>query len=297
MGDLPRIITTQQASEFGITIDGIQHRVRRCWWLRLHRGVYFTRGREPTAHDRLLAALVSAGPHAALSGAAALAQWPLHEVPVPQRPLVLVPAWSSATPSSSVHVRRTAVPFSAHWRNGLRVVHISRALADHCVTVRRRDSVLGLTSEAVRLQLCTVDDLAAAYRVGPRRGSAHLRTVLEDLSAGAWSVPEGHIARALRAAAVPPFEQNVPIHTAAGELLGIADVWWADLRAALEVQGAKDHSSPAAWTQTVRRASRFEEHGVSVMHVPAIDVLRDLDGVVRRVRGWLVQLELRQTAR
>jgi hypothetical protein len=49
-------------------------------------------------------------------------------------------------------------------------------------------------------------------------------------------------------------------------------VWWVDLRAALE------------------------EHGVSVMHVPAIDVLRDLDGVVSRVRGWLTQLGLRRTA-
>jgi very-short-patch-repair endonuclease len=296
MEDLPRIVTAQQAYALGLTPDAIKHRVGRGWWLRLHHGVYFTRGVSPTAHDRLAGALESAGPGAALSGAAALMQWALRDVAMPARPLVLVPASSAATPSARVLVRRTAVPYVAHWRNDLRVVRISRALVDHCVTVRRRDSVLALVSEVIRLRLCTVDDLVAAYRTGPRRGSAHLRRALEDVSAGAWSVPEGHLGRALRAAAVPAFQQNVPIRSTAGELVGIVDVWWPDLRAALEVQGAKDHSSPVAWTETVRRASRLEEIGVSVMHVPAIDVLRDLDGVVRRVRSWLEHLDRRRAA-
>lgn len=223
-------------------------------------------------------------------------QWPLRDIEMPVRPLVLVPASSAATASTLVHVRRTAVHYDAHWRNSLRVVQIHRAVVDHCVTVRRRDSVLALTSEVIRLQLCSIDDLISAYRAGPRRGSAHLRNALEDVAAGAWSVPEGHLGRALRAADVPPFEQNVAIRNPAGEHLGTADVWWEDLRAALEVQGARDHSSPMAWTQTVRRASRLEEIGVAVMHVPAIDILHDLDGVVRRVRGWLQQLERRRAA-
>ncbi|MCW2604177.1 MAG: Transcriptional regulator, AbiEi antitoxin, partial [Pseudonocardiales bacterium] len=66
MNGIPRIVTTQQAHEAGVTLNAIRHRVRRGWWLRLHHGVYFTRGLEPTAHDRLAGALASAGPGAAL---------------------------------------------------------------------------------------------------------------------------------------------------------------------------------------------------------------------------------------
>lgn len=148
MEPLPRVIATQHAMLRGFTIDAIRHRVRRGWWLRLHHGVYFTRGQGPSTHDRLTGALLAAGPEGALSGAAALEQWRLRDVTTPGRPLVLIPHALAVAPRAAVHIRRTAVPFTAQSLNGLRVVEISRAVVDHCVTIRRLDTVRALTARS-----------------------------------------------------------------------------------------------------------------------------------------------------
>ncbi|MCW2602780.1 MAG: hypothetical protein JWN61_915 [Pseudonocardiales bacterium] len=112
---------------------------------------------------------------------------------------------------------------------------------------------------------------------------------------GAWSVPEGLLGDALRSAGAPPFEQNVVFRDRRGQRLVIVDAWWASLRAALEVDGAEHHSSGADWADTLRRTGRLEESGIAVLHVPAIDVLRDAASVAQHVVRWLAALEHRTT--
>lgn len=287
---LPRVIDRATARAAGLTDVAIGHRRTSHRWVQLHRGVYFTRGSEPSASDRLAGALLAAGPGAALSGAGALAQWRVRGIAVPDRPLVLVPMSSGVRAMANLRVRRTAIPFRSMIVNDLSVVAIARAVADYCIDLPRLDDVRSVTSDVIRRQLCTADQLAAALNAGPRRGSAHLRTAVEDARFGAWSVPEARIGRAMRAARLPAFEQNVDIRDDRGSLLGTVDVWWPGLRAALEVLGAEHHSSPNDWAQTLRRAATLADHGIAIMQVPAIDVLQRTDEVVGRIRAWLAGL-------
>lgn len=292
--ELTRVVDRATARAAGLSDSAIRHRIARRRWVQLHRGVYFTRGAEPREPDQLAGALLAAGPGAALSGAAALAQWRVRDIVSAGPPLILVPMSNGTRATATLRVRRTDVPYRAMTVNDLQVVSIARAVADYCVGVRVLTTAQAVTSEVVRRRLCTADQLAEALNAGPRRGSAHLRIAVQDVQFGAWSVPEGHLGRAMRVARLPAFEQNVPLQDSHGSLLGIVDVWWKDLRAAVEVLGAADHSSAPAWAETVRRAARIEAHGIAVMQVPAVDVLRRIDEVVERIRRWLAALPTRR---
>ncbi|MCU1688115.1 MAG: hypothetical protein JWN20_43 [Jatrophihabitantaceae bacterium] len=294
MPDQPRVTAHASALAAGLTESYIRHHLARGLWKRLHRGVYFTVGREPTESDRMLGAVLFAGNGAALSGAAVLRCWDIRGVSEPVRPLVLVPASSGAAATAAILVRRTEVPFTVKAIRGIAAVEVARAVADHCVQVRRLDTVQSIVSEVVRRNLCSADSLVGAAQAGPRRGSANLRIAVEDATFGAWSVPEAIIGRALRAARVLPFTQNTRVYSERGRLLAKVDVWWASIRAALEIHGAEHHSSPKDWAETVRRTTRLEQNGIAVLQIPAVDVLRNLDDVARQAAEWLGRQALRR---
>jgi hypothetical protein len=290
MPPFSRVMTRRAAIAAGLSDEAIAHRLARGSWTRLHAGVYFTVGPEPAYRDRLAGAVLAGGAGAALSGAAVLHLWRLRDIAPPRRPLVLIRPMAGSVSTDIVQFRRTAVPFDPQVVDGVATAGIARSLVDHCLTVTSLATVQALVSEAVRTNLCGVEALTAAYRSAPQRGSANLRMALEDVRLGAWSLPEARIGRALRAARVPPFEQNAAVRDAQGHLLGVIDVWWEQLRAALEIHGAEHHGSAFDWAATVRRSALLSEHGIAVMQVPAADVLRDLPSVVARVERWLERL-------
>jgi hypothetical protein len=256
--------------------------------------VYFTRGVELRYADELAGAVLAGGADAALSGAAALVLWDIKDVQAPRRPLILVPLANAAAPTERLLVRRTPIAVRSAMRDGVRVAELPRALADHCVGISRLATVQAIASEVIRRKLCTVGELETAYRAAPRRGSSNLRIALEDVTFGAWSVPEAIVGRALRTARVPAFAQNCEVRSTGGTLLAIADVWWPELRAVLEIHGAEHHQAAQAWNAPLRRTARLEAAGVSVLQIPAVDIMRDLDGVLRDVIAWLGHLALRK---
>jgi hypothetical protein len=299
MVEAPRVLNRPMALRAGLSDEAIAHRLARHSWTRLHSGVYFTRGPEPTYPDVLAGALLAAGPRSVLSGAAALSLWEVRGVLAPRRPLVLVPHNTGSTAYRDLQIRATPIPYRAVVVRGLRTAGAARALTDHCIGIPRLSDVQSAVSEVVRRQLCTAAELQASYRKGPRRGSANLRIAIEDAMLGAWSVPEARLGRGLRAAGVAPFTQNTAIHDRSGRLLGIVDMWWQHLNAAVEVQGAEHHSSPADWAQSLTRVASLQENGIAVLQIPAVEVLRHLDAAVARIGRWLdaVALRSRGTAR
>jgi hypothetical protein len=287
MRSTPRVLRRSAALAAGYSDEAIEHRIARHSWVRLHPGVYFTAGPEPTYEDRLVGAVAAGGPGAALSGAAALTLWRMRGVAAPSRPLVLTRPRAGVATTDAIRFRRTALPFRALVVNGVRTSGMARSVVDHCLEVRALDSVRAVVSEAVRRRLCTIEQLEAAFRAGPQRGSRNLRIALEDVAHGAWSVPEAVVGRALRSAGVPPFRQNVDLHDGEGKLIATADVYWEDLRAGVEIHGAEHHSSSYDWAESLRRGGRLSELGILVLHVPAVDVLRDLEVAVARIAGWI----------
>ena len=238
-----------------------------------------------TGADKVAAALTYAGPHAALSGAAALAESGVKRISRPERLLVLVPADVAKVSARWVQVRRSVRPFAVQQWYGPRRVEVARAVSDLAVTTKRLDDVRALVARVVRDGHCTLDELGAELEAGPRRGSKHLRQALEEVGWGAASAPEAQAARLLRNAGITGFRQNVAIALPGGGRYE-ADLLWPALRAVLEIDSMEYHLGPAEWRGTMDRHLVLETLGYSVIHRPP-SALRDPDRFIRDIRTWL----------
>jgi hypothetical protein len=285
---LPRVLGRDEALRLGISAKAVDHRVAAGKWRRVLPRTYFTADRF-TALDRLNAALIFAGPDAALSGAAALYASEVRQISMPDRVLVLVPPGGDGRSWAWVHVRATARPFVAQLAPGPRRVTIARAAADLALERRRLDDVRALVARVIQDGHCTLDELAAEYESGPRRGSAHLRTALEEIGWGAASAPEARAARILRRAGIDGFEQNARIDLPGGGHRYL-DFYWPALRAALEIDSVEYHFARDQYVATLDRHLELTALGISVIHRPP-SALRDEAGFVRDVRTWLAGRE------
>jgi hypothetical protein len=190
-----------------------------------------------------------------------------------------------------VHSARTP---EACLDSGPRRVLVARAIADHALTLTRVGDVRRLVARAVREQRCSIHALRTELEAGPRNGSALLRQVLDEVQAGAASAPEAEAAKILRAAGVPPFEQNAVIRLPNGRSY-VADVLWRALRAILGIDSVEYHLDPADWRRTLDRHLHLTTMGYSVVHRPP-SVLRDPPTFVAEIRAWLSSLAAERPA-
>jgi hypothetical protein len=236
---VPRVLSRSRALDLGFTRDGIEHRLRTGRWHLVLPHTYLTSD-VLTWPDRQNAALAYAGEGALLSSAAGLVDTGLRTVIRPSSLLVLVPRSATASSRQWVRIRRTdRMPEPALYPGPARA-DFARAVADLALERRRLDDVRALVTQAVRANLCTVEELAVQLAEGPRRDSRHLRLALEEVSDGAWSAPEARAGRLLRASSVPPFEQNARVDLPDGSYV-IADFLWRALRAVLEIDSVEHH--------------------------------------------------------
>ena len=159
-------------------------------------------------------------------------------------------------------------------------------MTDLAIESRFLDDVRALVAESVRKRLCTSEQLADELPHCPRRGSAHLRQAIEEISAGAWSAPEARAATLLRRASVPAFEQNAPILLPDGRRF-IADFLWRDLRAILEIDSYAHHGLPADADGTSARHLVLETLDFSVVHRSPLFIREHPERFVREIRSWL----------
>lgn len=148
------------------------------------------------------------------------------------------------------------------------------------------DDVRALVAQAVRAGLCDLAELRAELDSGPRQRSAHLRTALADVEAGAWSAPEARAARILRTADVPPFEQNARIDLPDGGYF-VADILWRALRAIMEIDSDEHHGEPVTRDATDRRHIALSTLGYSVVHRRPGLIFRQPDRFRRETESWL----------
>jgi hypothetical protein len=282
---LPRVISRADANRFGFTDDAIRHRLDKGRWRRVLPHTYLTSD-TVTWNDRLWAASIFAGAGALISGAAALSDLGLRSVQRPESILVLVPPARAPRSLGWVRVRPSARPVTAAVRLGPPRASEARAVADLALERHRLDDVRALVAEAVRLGLCTVDELAHELRHGPQRGSAHLRQAIDEVGGGAWSAPEARAATLLRGAHVPPFEQNAAVRLSTGVTLTV-DFLWRELRAVLEIDSDAHHAlaGDADWTSD--RHLLLETDGYSAIHRTPRYIMTRPNVFVRGVEAWL----------
>jgi hypothetical protein len=281
---LPRILGRAQATALGLTRSAIDHHLYAGRWRRVLPRTYSTVD-TMTWMDRLTAALTFAGADAMLSGAAALSLCRMRCIARPSTVLVLVPATCRRRSVSWVRIRPTnRLPEPLQWY-GPRRVDAARAVADHSLELSRLDDVRTVVAEAVSRSLCSLDELRAELDAGPRRGSARLRSALDEVQAGAASAPEARAARILRRAGAPPFEQNARIELPTGGYY-VADLLWRGLKAILEIDSREYHFAPADWRATMDRHLALSTLGYSVVHRPP-SALRNPQRFADEILAWL----------
>jgi hypothetical protein len=145
--------------------------------------------------------------------------------------------------------------------------------------------VQALVSSAVQRRRCGVPDLYAEWPTVPRQGSYFLRLALKDLGDGARSAAEAACSRRLNRRGIPPYQLNVEISDMQG--LMCMDVYWPDLRAALEVDSREYHFSEADWKATMARHNRLTKLGVAVTHYSPSEIMGRRTAWVDEVAAWL----------
>ncbi len=269
----------------GYTVDQIERRLRTGAWTRVLPCVYLTVD-TLTWLDRRRAALAFAGSHAVLSGGAALADTGLRGVRRPDALLVLVPPTTRRRSVAWVRLRATERLPAPDLQPGPARAPVARAVADLALETRRLDDVRALVADAVRRELCSVEDLVLELAEGPRNGSRNLRLAIEEVSGGAWSAPEALAGRLLRAAGVPGFRQNVTLLLPGGGRLCV-DFLWRRLRAVLEIDSDEHHGLPADADATDERHIVLESLGLSVAHRRPSFIARHPRRFTDGIASWL----------
>jgi hypothetical protein len=179
---------------------------------------------------------------------------------------VLIPCSTRRQSASFVRTHRTARLPERPWiSDGIRWAPVARAVADAARGAAELREVTALAAGAVQRGRCTVEQLAAELRDGPRWGSALLRAALEEVADGVRSAAEGDLRKLIKAGRLPEPMYNARLH-AGDEFLAQPDAWWRDAGVAGEVDSREWHLSPEQWAKTMERHARMSAHGIIVLH-------------------------------
>ena len=257
---------------------------------RLLHNVYADPGL-PAGHELFVRAAALVMPADAVLGGRSAAPWfgaPFASATDPV--VVLVPPESTWRGPRGVRVHRTAVRATEVWttEDGMRLTTGARTAWD-VATLETVPTAVSMLDAMVRTGHL---DLDAVHRdlLGSRGRwrATRVATVLPLVDARSESPPESWVRVACVRAGLPaPSPQFVVL--AAGEFLGRVDLAWPEYRLIVEYEGAH-HFDDLQIRRDDRRYERLVAAGWRVIRLSAPD-LRDMDGVVRRIRqalGYLV---------
>jgi hypothetical protein len=279
------VVARRQLVALGLSRTVVGERLRSGYLVRLHRGVYAVGHRRLRREGYWLAAVLAAGPEAALSHRDAAA---LHGVRPTQRSSVDVTTTADrrSFPGVRVHQTRVLDAQDVTSLEGIPVTSVARTLVD-LATVVSADSLAKALSEAERLALLDVRALhAARARTRTRRGPGHARLAkaLAELKAQGTTLTRSSLENAFlnltTTAGLPTPQVNV--HLGAQEV----DACWPAQRLVVELDGWEFHRSRRAFqrdraktnelTAAGYRVVRFTHHDVAHRPGHVVEVLRRL---------------------
>jgi very-short-patch-repair endonuclease len=272
------VVTRAQLRELGLSDDAIEYRVRRRRLHPVHRGVYAV-GRPQLARlGALNAAVLAAGPGAALSHESAAELLRLRrrrrgdiEVTVPNA--------RRARPGIRLH-RRALPEADLTTRHGIQGTGPVRTLLDLAARLPERE-LEALVNEADKLDLVDPEELREALelRVG-HRGVAFLRRLLRrDTFALTDSELERRFLPIVRRAGLPP-----PLTQQ--RLNGFrVDFFWPDLALVVETDGLRYHRTPAQQARDRRRDQAHAAAGLTPLRFTHHQVAHEARSVETTLRA------------
>jgi hypothetical protein len=282
----PDVVRTAELEEIGMQRSSIY---RRCLpggpWRRLLPGIILLHPTEPTAEQRLQAALIRGGGSALLTGLWALRRHGLGDFPEPDAVHILVRDEREITSSGFALVERTTRLPDPITRGGLPVAPVYRAALDAARRIRDFDTVQALLAEAVQRKRCTPEQLDRELRLGSQRGSALPRRALQAILCGAESVAEADAWEIWKLAGLPPAEWNVRVFDEQGTFIAKPDAWCDDIAFAGETDSRKWHSDGNRYSDTLARNARYTAAGIAFLQTLPIHLRTQPDRVIADLRS------------
>jgi hypothetical protein len=279
------LITRSQALATGLTEGALRRKLSAAGpWRVVLPGIYLSHKGELTVGQFELAAVLYAGRGCVITGLAALRRMGVR-VPLSQPVDVLIPATTRRLSTGFVHVHRTTRMPNRHWNlDGIRWAPPARAVVDAARGGLALGEPRAVVADAVQQGKCTVQQLAAELRAGPKQGSGVLRAALEEVADGVASVAEGDLRKLIKKGGLPAPMYNPSLYVGT-VFLAKPDAWWPNAGVACEVDSRQWHLSPADWERTQARHARMSAQGILVLHYAPRRIRSDAAGVVAELRS------------
>jgi hypothetical protein len=304
------VISRGQALERGISADAIRVRLRNGRWQRLAAGVYATFSGEPPRLAFMWAALLAAGPGAAISHQTAAELYQLGRRPVraihvtiPSERQVRRGAGVAPLARTTARTRRSFTdqdvpPLIVHrsaWIARARHpvllpprTRIEETVADLTQCAATFDEAFGWISQACGSRLCTAGQIREALeRRKKLRHRAELLWALGDVREGVLSPLEYRYVHGVeRSHGLPAAKRQVMV-TLAGRRRYL-DNLYEDYLLVVELDGVAAHPVAERW-RDIRRDNSLEVLGLRVLRFGWSDVTGRRCGVAAEVADILIQ--------
>lgn len=237
-------------------------------WTRLYPGVVLTAPGPPTVDDLVEAALLVAGPDAAITGMHALRLHGLRAVPEQASVHVLIPHSRRLQGNRYIRFERTTRMPEPVVVGDRPTAPLPRAAADAARTWQTRRFTEELIVEAVQHSpRCTPEVLREELDRGCRRGTGLPREILRGMTADVRSVAELKAARLLEKSGLPAPTWNPGLYASDGSYIGCPDAWFDEVALAVEIDSFQFHFAKDDYANTLRRNTRYAANGVIVVQL------------------------------
>jgi len=251
---------------------------------RVFPHVYVARGHRLDDDLLLRAALRHAGPGAAVSHTSALAVWGLVELRRPVHLTVDQGVRRAGSQDLVVHrrLRFSAEPPQCVVRRGVPVTELARSLVDSWPLLPPADR-RPLVLDAARRRLVTATGLIGALAERPNVGGHRtLAQAIDLVHDGCESELEAlGVLGVFRHRSLPRSTGQYRLSLPEGTFR--LDRAWPEVKLAVELDGARHHTSPEDRRRDLARDTALAAHGWVVLRFTYADVRRDPDLVRRRV--------------
>lgn len=279
------IVTSAQLGALGLGARAAQKRAEAGRLHRLHPGVYAVGHTSLTMDGRRLAAVLAAGPHAALSHRSAAVVWDLRRGPETRIELSTSDRGRTAPRGTTLH--RVRGPLDCVVRDAIPVTTVARTLLDLADVVSPQ-ALTRAVHEAERLRLVDMREMEAMLAEAKGRRTRRLAAALATRDPGPTrSRLEEVFADLVARSDLPAPRRNV--HVDVGERLVEVDVLWPERRVAVELDGAESHRTRRAFEADRARDAALLAAGYRVLRLTWRRVTREPDEVRHELRRILAE--------
>lgn len=254
------VVSRQQARDAGWAEKAIDRRVRSGTWQRLQRGAYATFSGTPSWEARLWAAVLRAGPGAALSHQTAAE---IHGLTGKRISKIHISVPATRNPSQIGPIRGVVVHrgrgLVAEWMPPWQLPRtpVEDAVLDLIAAARSFDDAYGWISAAVGRRLTTPEMLGKALAGRSRmRWRGWVAAALEDAADGVHSPLERHYVHGVeRAHGLPTARRQAKRRHGSG--VRYLDNLYEEYGLCVELDGAAAHPAEGRWRDTRRDNVNF----------------------------------------